>query len=201
MNIEQMQWSAGTGWGPHSTAPPLGASAQMVLLFGDSDVVKTSGCLERYKQAYPNAHLFGCTTASEIQGTEVREGTVAATAVAFEHTRVEAASVRISSLSDSFEAGVRLVKSLDSSGLKHVFILSEGLQVNGSELVRGINSALPSGVTLSGGFAGDGDRLQKTQVWCDSEPEPCSVAALGFYGERLKVGLAASGAWGAFGPE
>ena len=56
-------------------------------------------------------------------------------------------------------------------------------------------------MTVTGGFAGDGNRLQRTAVWCDSEPRGSTVAALGFYGDRLKVGFGVTGGWGPFGPD
>ena len=201
MNIEQMQWSADTGWREGVAAPTLGRSAQMVLVFGTPDAMKASQSLELCRKGYPNAHVFGCTTAGEIQGTDVRNDTVAITAVAFDSTQVAAVRVGIPSAGESFEAGETLIRSIEPRGLRHVFVLSEGLQVNGSELVRGINHALPSGVTFSGGFAGDGDRLQETRIWCDGEQEQRSVAALGFYGDRLKVAATATGLWGQFGPD
>jgi hypothetical protein len=85
--------------------------------------------------------------------------------------------------------------------LRHVFLLSEGLHVNASDLVDGLGSALPPGVTASGGLASDGNRFERTFVWCNSEPREQMVAALGFYGDRLKVNVAASGLSWPFGPE
>lgn len=149
MKIEQMQWSAGTGWQGTLPSPTLGASVQMVLMFGTRAAMKASQSMELCRRRYPHARRFGCSTAGEIQGTEVRDNTVAITAVAFENTRVEAAQIRIGSPSESFEAGHRLVRSLDSLWLRHLFVVSEGLQVNGSELVSGINAALPGGVSVS----------------------------------------------------
>jgi hypothetical protein len=201
MKIEQRQWSTVSGWQGARAAPSLGASAQMVLLFGTPAAMMASGSLELCRKSYPSAHLFGCTTAGEIQGADVRDDTVAITAVAFDSTRVAAAQVGFGNAGDSFEAGQKLVRSLDPNGLRHLFVLSEGLQVNGSELVRGINAALPGGVTVSGGFAGDGDRLRETLVWCDGEPEQRSVAALGFYGDRFRAHSVATGLWGQFGPD
>jgi hypothetical protein len=80
-------------------------------------------------------------------------------------------------------------------------VLADGLKVNGSDLVDGILSVLPAAATISGGFAADGDLLSKTHVWCDGEPEESSVIAIGFYGDRLKVGVCATGGWGTFGPD
>src|SRR5262249_43875077 len=63
------------------------------------------------------------------------------------------------------------------------------------------DSALPQGVTTSGGCAGDGNRLQTTHVWCDGEPEQSAAVALGFYGDRLRIGVSAISGWRPFGPD
>lgn len=200
MKIEQSQWTSETKWEPALSSARLGADAQVVFLFGSVKAL-SNGAREGVRRAYPNACLFGCSTAGEIQGASVRDDTLALTALAFENTRVATARVRIDSLEKSFEAGASLVKELNPAGLRHVVVLSEGLKVNASELVNGINSALPPGVGVSGGCAGDGNRLQTTFVWADGEPEQSAAVALGFYGERLQVGVSAVGGWSPFGPD
>src|SRR5581483_4873092 len=85
--------------------------------------------------------------------------------------------------------------------LAHVFVLSDGLKVNGSELVGGLTKHLPEGITVTGGLAGDGERFSETLVFHDGVPEKETVAVLGFYGGRLKVGFASLGGWDPFGPE
>jgi hypothetical protein len=49
-------------------------------------------------------------------------------------------------------------------GLRHVFVLSDGLHVNGTDLVRGLNGELPADVVVTGGLAGDGARFERTWV-------------------------------------
>jgi hypothetical protein len=85
--------------------------------------------------------------------------------------------------------------------LRHLFVLSDGLLVNGSALVEGLKSALPEDVTVTGGLSGDGDRFQETLVVLDGPPESGIIAAVGFYGEHLKVGFGSLGGWDPFGPE
>lgn len=203
MKTEQWQWSADKGWNGRlpSEATDLGESAQVVFLFGSTHDVEAGRCFDTVHTAYPNAHLFGCTTAGEIHGTHVTDHTVVITAITFENTHVACTHVHIPDIDHSFEAGEQLLRSLDTHNLRHVFILSEGLQVNGSEMVRGLNSTLPDNVTVSGGFAGDGNRLQETATWYDGTPEQSSIAALAFYGDRLQVGLASSAGWDPFGPD
>ena len=201
MKTEQCQWSADKGWVCSPSFGALGHSAQLILLFGNSELFASSGCLERIRTTYPNAHVFGCSTAGEIVGTHVTDEALVLTAVAFEHTRLTTAHVRFDGAVKSFEAGELLARQLKAEGLRHVFMLCEGLKVNASEFVSGANSALPVGVTASGGFAADGNRLHITRVWCDGEPEESAAVALGFYGERLLVGIGAVGGWQPYGPD
>src|SRR5206468_8209035 len=60
---------------------------------------------------------------------------------------------------------------------------------------------LPEGVTVSGGCAADGNRMQATYAWGDSPPAEATAVGLGFYGERLQVGVSAIGGWRPFGPD
>jgi hypothetical protein len=201
MRVEQCQWTAAGGWDPLLSSTTLGSSAQLVLLFGHANLVRTQECVARVRQAFPNAHLFGCGTAGEIQGSRVNDGTLALTAVAFAHSRVDTALAPVETVDGGVVTGQQLIRQLDPRGLRHVFVLCEGLQVNASDLVRGINATLPPGVSVSGGFAADGQAPQATLVWCDSEPRQSTAIALGFYGERLHFGLSVTGGWRPFGPD
>ncbi|HEX9942276.1 MAG TPA: FIST N-terminal domain-containing protein [Thermoanaerobaculia bacterium] len=173
----------------------------MVLIFGATDLLRGSEPYRQVLAAYPGAHPFGCSTAGDIFGTEVSDDSLVATAVYLEHTRVQSVQTRIDGPGDSFAAGERLARSLDGEGLVHVLVLSDGLRVNGSELVKGLASCLPPDVTVTGGLSGDGPRFQETLVISDGAPVPSAIAALGFYGPRLRVGFGSLGGWDAFGPE
>jgi len=200
MVIEQSRWTQATGWASGAIGR-LGSSAQLVLLFGGSSVLKGKNWYVEIKKAYPNAHLFGCSTAGEISGTQVSDDSMVVTAVKFDYSRLQGAQVAISKLKDSFAAGERLGQSLDPKGLIHVLVLSDGLTVNGSELVRGLTKGLPPGVSITGGLSGDGERFKETVIFCDGPAEQNTVGVLGLYGERLKVGFGSMGGWDSFGPE
>jgi hypothetical protein len=200
MQIKQTRWSPGKGWVP---APPgrLGTQAQLVLLFGSPACLKQTGWQEDIEKAYPKSHRLGCSTAGEIYGTEVTDETLVATAVAFEHTQLQGASLRLGEVGDSYQAGAWLANSLPHESLVHVLVISDGQNANGSALVAGLTEHLPAGVTLTGGLAGDGDRFQETLVLWDAPPAPDVISVLGLYGDRLKVGFGSLGGWDAFGPE
>ena len=200
MKIEQSRWTEEQGWEPQPPGP-MAEAAQLVLLFGGTSIIKEQKYLDRIKSAFPKAHLVGCCTAGEIFGTQVSDESLVATAVYFEHTLVKGAQININKVESSNHAGVHLAKSLDKEGLVHVFVLSDGLDINGSDLVKGLTKYLPERVTITGGLSGDGDRFEQTLVLWDSPPESGSIVVLGFYGDRLKVGYGSLGGWDSFGPE
>ena len=97
--------------------------------------------------------------------TRVFDDTAVATAIHFEQSRIVATHLAVGSAKTAAELGASLIDTLDPAGLVHVFVLSDGLNVNGSELVRGMRSKLPASVQVTGGLSGDGGRFQKTIVW------------------------------------
>ena len=200
MQIEQVSWNNTSGWVPQLPGK-LGESAQVVFLFADTPILKQQGWRSVIREAYPNAHLLGCSTAGTIRDTQVLDDALVATAVAFERSEVRGVQVPISHMDKSFEAGEQLAKALPHEGLVHVFVLSDGLHVNGSELVKGLSAQLPPGVSITGGLSGDGARFEETTVLWDQEPQQRSIAALGLYGGQLKVGYGSLGGWDPFGPE
>ena len=207
MKTEQRKWIPEPGWTPSSNGSAI--EAQLVLVFGAATLLKAPDLIESIRQMYPAAQLLGCSTAGEISGTQVSDDSVVATAVHFESTQIFGAEVVLSEVADSFRAGEHLAKALPRSmteggqadKLVHVLVLSDGLNVNGSELVRGLTAHLPEGCTITGGLAADGARFGETLVFWNSAPRSGTVAVLGLYGDRIKVGFGSLGGWDSFGPE
>ena len=200
MKIEQTSWNPTRGWEPK---PPggLGASAQLVLLFAGTQIIKDPQTFLNTKNTYPHAHILGCSTAGEICGTEVRDNSLVLTAVQFEHTQVKGTSIQIHNMQESMLAGERLTQSLDLENLVHVFVLSEGLNINGSNLVKGLVKGLPQHVTVTGGLSGDGDRFKETFIISDCPAVKNTIGLIGLYSSRLKIGYSSLGGWDSFGPD
>jgi hypothetical protein len=210
MNIEQRKWTQALGWVP-ALAAGAARPSQLVLVFGAPAVLRQEHLRAAIRGDYPGAHIFGCSTAGEICGTQVSDDSLVVTAVHFEHTQLRTAQVDLAQTPDSFEAGERIAQALPASvrdeatgtdeKLAHVLVLSDGLKVNGSDFVAGLMKHLPEGITLTGGLAGDGARFDKTLVFKDGAPAEDTVAALGLYGRRLNVGFGSLGGWDSFGPD
>jgi hypothetical protein len=200
MKVAQYQWSETLGWKP---GPPgcLGDTAQLVLVFGSTNLIKARTRVDEIRKLYPKALLFGCTTAGEIHGVEVADSSMSVTAVSFEQSQVRETHIALTDAAMSRTVGRDLARSLDVQGLIHVFLLSPGLGVNGSELVRGVAEGLPEGVTASGGLAGDAARFQESYVLCDNAPTLDAVSAIGIYGDRIRVGYGSGAGWHPFGTD
>jgi hypothetical protein len=210
MRTEQRVWTGEAGW-TTASEPTLGETAQLALVFGATSLLSQPDLANAIKKFYPAAQLLGCSTAGEICGTQVLDDSLVVTAIHFEHAQFQGARVTLGEVADSFLAGERLAAALPAAvpgsepgtmeKLAHVFVLSDGLKVNGSDLVRGLAKHLPDGITVTGGLAGDGERFSRTLVFWESAPEKDTIAVLGLYGNRLRVGFGSLGGWDPFGPE
>ncbi len=164
----------------------------LVMAMGEKGVIAEGKFYGRLRRDYPNAEIVLCSTAGEIFDDGVQEGTVVVTAVEFEKTLVRSASVNIEDFKGcSNEAGKKLVDQLMAfDGLAYILVLSDGGSVNGSELVKGINSRVQDRVLVTGGLAGDGTAFKSTLVGLNATPGYGQIAAIGLYG-----GESASIAW------
>ncbi len=201
MKLDQTTWTQDGGWSP-SRPGALAGRAQLVLVFGSRAALETPGLLGEIARAYPNAQLTGCSTAGEIRGIHVQDDSVVVTAIGFDHTAIRVATATAPSEGSSEATGAALARELTAApGLRHVLVLSDGLHVNGSELVRGLTSGLPGDVPVTGGLSADGAAFERTVLVVGAELCERMVVAIGFVGDRLRIGYGSVGGWDPFGPE
>jgi len=194
MKIEQINWSISSGW---SQPPEFSAVANLVLVFADDIFFQSEICHAELRSLFPLAIIVGCSSSGSIKGVQISDGDVVATIVKLEHSRVQLASVDVLPGANARESGMRLMADLAAPDLRHVFVLSDGLQVNGSELALGLNQA---GIPVTGGLAGDGTRFGKTWVMANAPARGGCIAALGFYGD-ITVRSGCLAGWEEFGAE
>jgi hypothetical protein len=186
-------------WTRRGEGAPLGA--QLALAFAPAALLERPDTWERLRALHPLARIVACSTAGEIIDNAVHDELLACTGVRFDHCSVVVASARPEEAADCQAFGRLLAQRLPAAGLRHVFVLSEGLTVNGSTFAQGLLSGLPPGVAATGGLAADGDRFQHTVVCLDGPHPTQQAVAIGFYGERLRVGHGCAGGWEPFGIE
>lgn len=176
------------------------SEADIVFVFGDSDTLKDAANYREIIELYPAARVVGASSSGNIMGPEIAGHSMVATAVKFERCSVAVSSVNISEDNDLERLSATLVNRLPQQDLKHVFVMSDGLNVNGSNLTRGLNQ-MQSVFSISGGMAGDGQRFQETWIVDQGRSLQNQIVAIGFYGDDLTVSTGCYAGWSSFGAE
>lgn len=196
MQVTRLFWTEAAGW----VAPGAMPRAQLVLYFGARRILADEARYRDLQRMFPQARVVGCSTGGQILGDEVSDDAIAGVALRFDTTGLRLAVEPLADASDSRSCGERIGRKLHGSDLSGIFVLSDGLNVNGSGLVAGITAAVGPDVTLSGGLAGDGADFKETLVGADCAPRSHLVAAVGFYGPHIRIGHGSAGGWDVFGP-
>lgn len=176
------------------------SDATIVFYFLSPDYPQKEAYLKALKKTYPGARLVGCTTGGEIAGNEALINTAISSAIKLEQSHIRLAQTHVMANTESYSAGKDMAAKLNDPALRFIFVLSDGLKVNGSELVRGIMEHVNEKVILTGGLAGDGTKFVQTGVGVDALPETGNIVTVGFYGDKLEVGYGTAGGWVKFGP-
>ena len=172
----------------------------LVLVFGALPFFESRRLGDTLRRRLPHAIVAGCSTAGEIAVDRVYDGTCVVTAVCFERTPLAIAATAIDGMGDSFLAGGRLAAQLAPHELSAVLLFGTGVAINGSALVAGLQSALPDGVTISGGLAADGGAFRQTWTLGPHGAAADQIVAVGLYGKAIRLAYGSCAGWQAFGP-
>ncbi|MET0093246.1 MAG: FIST N-terminal domain-containing protein, partial [Sedimenticola sp.] len=185
-------------------SPPDGSmdtSQTLVIIFAAARPAPAlSSELSNLHTVFPRSVLVGCSSSGEIYGEELNDDSIVLAVVQFEDTRLRQVNYPIDDAVHSATAGKILAEQLRADDLVAVFTLTDGLLVNGSTFVDALSGALPEGVVVTGGLAGDGDRFEQTWVLFDGETKPGQATAVGLYGDKVRVSHGSRGGWDLLGP-
>lgn len=198
MVAHQLRYQDNSGW-DYSMIQGDPLDYQLIIVFGSRELLGNAGWFQSLRKKFLKSDIVSVSTSGNIIGSEVSDDSLVASLLYFGKTKVKTTMTNISSLESSHEAGRILGSILQDSQLQHVMVFSEGIKVNGSELVSGLNEVIE--VPITGGLAGDAARFETTLVGLNSLPESGNIVGIGFYGESLKVGYGHFGGWDPFGPE
>lgn len=199
MKLEQCRWQKETGW-ENGKEPGGLKEAQLVIFFASKVIFDENGIIEELKNYYPKAEIVGCAVQWQIQGQEVTEAALCFTAIFFEHASVAVVTGSVDDVNKSQELGTSLIQSLPSEGLRHVFVLGDGLNLAGSAFVRGISSKISTLIGLTGGFTSEGVSTGQPGLYCNKKLPKGSAILIGFYGDLLQFSYAANTGWKSYGP-
>jgi hypothetical protein len=200
MKLETFYYSLDVGWSINAL-PDLDSEQTLVLVFASPETIQNPEPLQQLAQHYPHSKIIGCSSAGEILGSNVSDKTLSVAVIKFEKTQLQIVQTIVKKSTDSFAAGKEIAERLKKDDLRGILVLSEGLLINGSELVKGLNTLADKKVVITGGLAGDGDRFKKTWTIFNGKIVENSIVAVGFYGDAIQIGFSSQGGWDIFGPE
>lgn len=177
------------------------AKANLVIGFGEREILEKRLPYEKLKNEYPNANVVLCSTSGQIANNRIIKENIVATAIEFEKTVVKIAKYNLLQEKSLAALGSLLKKEIVTDDLTAILLLSEGTHVNGTELVNELAQITDSKIPIFGGIAGDARNFQKTIVGVNEDAKEGEIAIVGFYGEHLKFGFGCEGGWTDFGPE
>jgi len=172
------------------------------ILFISPDYKPARTFVKELNDQFPNAIITGCSTSGEIMNTQVDDASVVLNAIQFEKTELRLKSVNIlEGEKCSRQAGEKIAQDLFNEELKHILVFSDGLHVNGADLVAGLTEHLADDVSVTGGLAGDGIDFKNTFTIRNGELQEGEIVGVGLYGSSLRIGYSSKGGWDSFGIE
>jgi len=182
-------------------APENKLKKPLVFVFGNRFLLEEESVYAQMKDIFPDGEIVFGSTSGEILGEQVLENSICFTAVEFSQSSYVIHRANSKNFDTAEALGISIIKDLPKEGLRHVFVISEGSNVNGSTLIEGLEKFLPNTINITGGLCGDDSRFQKTLASYNSTPKEGEVVVIGFYGDTLEVSYANYGGWTSFGPE
>lgn len=199
MEVQAFQYLLKTGWSLEHF-PDLDSEQTLVLIFAAPEFLHNPQPIKEIASAYKKAKILGCSSAGEIFGAHIYDHSLSVVVAKFDKTKIKIAKAKVKNNEDSFSAGESITQQLLSDDLNGIFVLSDGLNINGSELVKGLNSLGPDSLVITGGLAGDGSDFKHTWTIFNGEILTDHVIAAGLYGDHIQIGHGSRGGWDIFGP-
>lgn len=199
MNIKTLLWQ-NNNWYCNEEEKLSKVDADLVLLYGNRHLLQAAEVIDKLSNI-TDAAIVCNSTSGHIINDEVLDDGAIATAIKFSYTKIKPVTFNIENFNNTVELGTTIYDALTHKDLCYIYVVSDGQEVNGSNLVEGLKANLKSNVLITGGLAGDGDRFEKTLVGLNSKPQQGNVVAIGFYGSRLKLGYGSNGGWSSFGAD
>ncbi|NWF66917.1 MAG: PAS domain S-box protein, partial [Campylobacterales bacterium] len=138
------------------------------LFIGISDEEKVLKLLKKIKKELPKSIIIGSSTDGEIIDGNVFEDSIVISLSSFENCELKASFVKNDNC--SFESGKTLSSSILTDNTKAMILLSDGLNINGEEFLKGVESVVDlNNVVVSGGMAGDKGMFKQTFTIFDEQ--------------------------------
>jgi len=194
MQVSTYRWTETNGWDVNLSSDP---NVHLVIVCADNPFFAQPACYAQLKNFFPQAEIVGCSSSGNIHGNTVSDQDIVIAAISFSATKILVKSKLMGDGDDVASTVTQLAQQFTDPTLKHLFVLSDGLSVSGTELTQTLNVL---NIPVTGGLAGDADRFKESWVMVNGCAKKNQIALIGFYGE-LTVTYGFATGWKEFGPE
>ncbi len=197
MKASTLSWTAPGDWSRGADAI---AAADLVIAFGSRSSLEQTQVRQELQVLCGDIPLIGCSTGGHFLDGRLDDDRVIAMLVRFAGTTVRGVCLARADVHSDVEAGHQIAQRLMADDLAGVFILADGVSINGSRLVEGLTERLGPDIPVTGGLAGDGADFKATLVFGPGGAGYGRIAGIGFYGDKIRIGHGSFGGWQFFGP-
>ena len=156
MQIETSVWTKKDGW--RLLTEKMKKEADLVLCFGERTLLEKSRTYKDIKKRFSTGELIIASSAGEIANGHAFDDSLVCSAISFSNTEVKTVASKVKK-GESTKIGKKLANALPHEGLAHCLVFSDGLLVNGTDLVEGLTEVLPAEIAVTGGLVGDNGRF------------------------------------------
>jgi len=172
----------------------------IVFVFGKRAKIQDRTIYNQLKAIYPYSDIIGCSSSGNILDDRVSNAQIIASALYFQKGSIRVSIRDFKEDRDQVEISKDLISALPKENLRHIFILADGLNINGSKLIEGANLAISnSNISITGGLAGDDENFIESVVMINGVAKSNRAVAVGFYGESLEIKIGCFSGWSEFG--
>ena len=199
MILSTFRFIKSSGWSIQPF-PAMDSANTLILVFAAPEFIDDPDPIKQLSFHYPHSIIIGCSTAGEIYDEQIEDHTISVAIMQFEKTEMTLSVKKLDDANISYDVGKTILQDLIHERLRGIFVLSDGLHVNGSELVKGLRPSDRDDIVITGGLAGDSSRFKQTWIIVNGDIFVDKVAAVGFYGDHIRIGHGSKGGWDIFGP-
>lgn len=181
-----------SGWS--APLPDIDGAMTLVLAISNNASWNDRSALDELKKAYPKSTIAGCGASETISNGELFTDSISVGMIRFQSTEIKFAVANLLDSNQSRAAGREIATDLNHPNLRGVILFSNGLKVEATDLVRGIQDVLPSGIPIAGGLASDRE-LRHCWVNANGDLRDDAVCAVGLIGDKVELVCASGGGW------
>jgi hypothetical protein len=168
----------------------------IALIYFNENKDHWKNVIEEIQKEIPQTTMVGCSTAGHILDDLIYDEELVITLMTFNKTKFKAKLYENISAQNSIESGKKIASDiLDKNG--SCFIISEGLNINGSKLVDGLNE-IKGDHHFFGGLSGDSTNFKETKTLFNGKFYSNSIVAI-FFDQNIKIERIVGGGWNTFG--